>query len=148
MKHMLLLLLLAATTPHASFSQSNPEVASWVANHPNVYIISFDNFQKMSEARKEQLKDQMIVFQGELKMEQLMAYSAEKSLNEAGTVLTKDQDAQELKDWLSAYSDVKIIKRSVFDNMSSGDQTMYLQQNALILIGEKLTVQDIRNYHY
>ena len=146
MKHMLLLLM-AAVTPYASFSQNNSEVARWTANHPNVYIISYDNFQKMSEARKEQLKDQIIVFQGELKMEQLVAYSAEKSLDEPGTALSKDQDSQELKDWLAAYSDVKIIKRSVFDNMNVEDQTMYLQQHALILSGEVITVQDIRNYH-
>lgn len=143
---MVSLLLMAALTPHASFSQSNSEIANWAANHPNVYIVSFDNYQKMPDVRKEQLKDQMIVFQGELKMEQLMAYNAEKSLNEPETA-TKEQDAQDLKDWLSTYQDVKIIKRSQFDSMSSGDQTMYLQQNALILIGERLTVQDIKNYH-
>lgn len=141
------LLLLGALVAHvSSFAQTSPEISAWMSSHPDVYVMSSSNYNATSSDFREQLADKIIVYSGELTIEVLEAYDSDKSYNSADTHAGKDSDAMEIKTWLGLHQDVKIITRSQFDSMSAETQQMYANNGALILIGERITIQDIRNY--
>jgi hypothetical protein len=140
-----LLLLTASIAVYSSHAQNSNEIAVWMSQHPTTYVISEANYDKMSQARKDQLQDRIIVYKNEITIEQLVAYAPMKSAN-AQSDPARDSDLAEIKEWLALNPDIKIIQRSQFDSMSQNEQTMYQEIHALILIGEEITVQDIRNY--
>lgn len=140
-----LLLLTASIAVTASYAQKNNEIASWMSQHPTAYVISEANYDKMSQARKDQLQDRIIVYKNEITIEQLVAYAPLKSTNVQPDP-ARDSDLAEIKEWLALHPDVKIIQRSQYNSMTNADQTMYQEIHALILVGEAIAVQDIRNY--
>ncbi len=140
-----LLLLTASIAVTTSYAQKTNEIAVWMSQHPTTYVISEANYDKMSQARKDQFQDRIIVYKNEITIEQLVAYAPLKSTNTQSDP-ARDSDFAEIKEWLALNPDVKIIQRSQYDSMTEADQTMYQEIHALILIGEEITVQDIRNF--
>ncbi len=140
-----LLLLTASIAVCTSHAQNSSEIAAWMSQHPTTYVISEANYDKMSQARKDQLQDRIIVYKNEITIEQLVAHAPLKSTS-AQSNTARDSDLAEIKEWLALNPDVKILQRSQYNSMTEADQTMYQEIHALILIGEEITVQDIRNY--
>lgn len=134
----------AVSATQAFYAQNQDEISLWTASHPDVYIMSSENYNSLSESTRTKISDLVIVYEGKLTLEKLQAFDQEKSVGSAGTDYRKNSDAQEIKDWLGENQDVKIVKRSVYNSLSEEDKSYYA--GALILIGEKLTVEDIRNY--
>jgi hypothetical protein len=129
--------------------QQDPRIVTWVSTHPSVYIFSEKNYEQLSSDYKSRLKGQVVLFKETLSFEDLMAYDRQEKTNEVSQqTVNKDEDAQMIKNWLAFHSDIKIVKQSEFQAMTVEQQNRYLSFEALILIGEHLTVQDITNYSH
>lgn len=129
--------------------QQDPRIVTWVSAHPSVYIFSEKNYEQLSSDFKSMLKGHVVLFKETLSFDDLMAYDELEKTDEASQqTVTKYEDAQIIKNWLAYRPDVKIVKQSEFQAMTAEQQNMYLSFEALILIGEHLTVQDIINYSH
>lgn len=130
-----------------AFGQSDSRIVTWVSTHPSVHIFSEANYNQLSSDFKSKLKDQVIVYKNELTFNDLMAFDElEKSDVVSSQTVVKDKDAQIIKNWLGTHPDIKIIKQSEFQAMTEERQIMYQSVEALILIGEYITLEDISNY--
>jgi hypothetical protein len=129
--------------------QQDTRIVTWVSTHPSVYIFSEKNYEQLSSDYKSRLKGQVVLFKETLSFEDLMAYDGQEKTNEVSQqTTTRNEDAQMIKNWLAFHSDIKIVKQSEFQAMTVEQQNRYLSFEALILIGEHLTVQDITNYSH
>lgn len=139
-----LLLMCAVSAAQAFYAQNSDEISLWAASHPDVYIMSSENYNSLSEDSRTKINDHVVVYNETLTIEKLQAFDQEKSYTIEEPIYGKGSDAQELKDWRGFNPDVKIVTHSAYNAMSEEDKSYYV--GALILIGEKLTIEDIRNY--
>jgi hypothetical protein len=58
----------------------------------------------------------------------------------------RSENAAIIKVWLAENGDVKILQQSYFDQLNETQRTMYLENDALVLLGELLTLKDITDY--
>lgn len=129
--------------------QQDPRIVTWVSAHPSVYIFSEKNYEQLSSDFKSRLKGQVVLFKETLSFDDLMAYDElEKTDEVSQQIIFKDEDAQIIKNWLAYHPDIKIVSQSEFQAMTAEQQNMYITLEALVLIGEHLTVQDIMNYSH
>ncbi|WP_343747597.1 hypothetical protein [Fluviicola sp.] len=132
-----------------AFTQQDSRILEWVSGHPSVYIFSEANYSQLSSDFKSKLQDRVVVYKDKLLFEDLIAFDGlEKAEAVSMNSELKDEDVQLIKNWLAFHQDVKIIRRSEFQTMPEERKNLYQSENALILIGEYLTVQDITNYLY
>lgn len=142
----LLLLLLATTASAYSNAQESTGIQSWAATHPDVYIVELQTYNSFTEDFKSKIDGNVVVYNGELNLELLESFDQMKSAQVNGDADIKGSGDEEIKEWLGAHADVKIIKRSYYNTCDAATQELYSQIGALILIGESLTLEDIRNY--
>lgn len=147
-KYILLACVLCIQTSYNEvFGQHDSRIVTWVSTHPSVPIFSEANYNQLSSDFKAKLKDQVIIYKDKLTFDDLMAYDRlEKSVEVSQETTIKEEDAQLIKNWRAFHPDVKIIKQSEFQTMTEERRAMYQSYEALILIGEYLTVEDIANY--
>jgi len=143
-----ILLLALSNLNHYAKGQTTTEINQWIAQHPKVHLMSEGNYQKLSEEHRKQFKDHILVYQEHITLDQLMKYDELEKSSNAIAVTSKDSDASEIKEWLGLHPGVKVVTQSQFTAMTPQRQSIYEQAHSLILAGEVITVQDIRNYHY
>jgi len=129
----------------SAFGQTSDNLSSWASQHPDVYLISFENYNLLSQEMKDKLGTNILVYNGSLTMEAIESFEQTKSIpNEKPS--TEVADGQEIKNWLGQHPDVKIVSRSVYSSSDATAQQAYVEYGALILIGETITLEDIHNY--
>lgn len=143
MKHYYLLLG-AFCTYASSFGQKSNDILTWTSLHPDVYLMSSETYNSTSQQLKDKLAGKVLIYDGELTMEVIEHFDQSKSMNKETPI--REDEAQEIKDWLGQHPDLKIIPRSFFDSLNATEQQVYAQHDAMILIGETVTLEDIRNY--
>ena len=88
----------------------------------------------------------ILLFDGELTMGDIEKYEAAKMQ----TIVSKIQYAEnftgELKSWVFEHPDVKIIRRSRYNSLSTAQQEKHEQAGTLVLKGEVLTLKDVQYY--
>ncbi len=133
-----------------SNAQDSEQISNWISTHPDVYIISSDNYSTISASFRDKIKDKVVVFDGQVTMEDLLKYenytvNQEQSTNTT-IVFTGFAESQEAKEWMAAHPEITIISRSYFNSLNTNEQTAHINQRSMILIGEILTAEDIQNY--
>jgi len=131
-------------------AQDSEQIANWISVHPDVYIISSDNYSTISNSFRDKIKDKVIVFEGQITLADLQKYednavNLEESANTT-IVFSGFAESQEAKEWMAAHPEVTIVSRSHFNSLNSNQQAVHINQRSMILIGEILTAQDILNY--
>lgn len=126
-----------------SNAQTN-EIQKWSQAHPSVLLIESNDAVPAYLESLDANGVQYIVFQGEVSMSDIEAFETKRK--PVPITDLDESEAMEIKKWLAEHRDVKIVKRSLFDQMDTQKQTRYVDIGALILIGETITVEDIRNY--
>ena len=106
--------------------------------------MSSETYNSTSQQLKDKLAGKVLIYDGELTMEVIEHFDQSKSMNKETPI--REDEAQEIKDWLGQHPDLKIIPRSFFDSLNATEQQVYVQHDAMILIGETVTLEDIRNY--
>ncbi len=148
-KHILSLGILCfqiATTK--AIGQENSSMAAWLSAHPSVHIFSEKNYDHLSLEFKSKLKGKVIVYKDKLTLDLLTAYETMGKTDEvSSTASARDKsEKQAVKEWLVLNPQVKIIKHSEFLLMTEERRLMYESNEALFLLGEAITYQDIINY--
>jgi hypothetical protein len=143
MKHYLLLSCALGATSFC-IAQNTQEISKWAALHPDIYLVSSENYNSVSQEMKDKIGDNILVYEGKLTLEDIERFDQSKSMNKETPI--REDEAQEIKDWLGQHPDLKIIPRSFFDSLNATEQQVYVQHGTMILIGETVTLEDIRNY--
>lgn len=129
--------------------QQDPRIVTWVSAHPSVYIFSDKNYGQLSSDFKSSLKGQVVIYKEKLTFDDLMAYEqSEKTAEIYQQSNSKDEDTQIIKNWLAYHPNVKLISQSEFQAMTEERKNLYLSLEAMILIGEYITIDDITNYQH
>jgi len=125
------------------FAQSS-DVQKWTQSHPDVIFV------ESSDATPEYLENleannvQYVVYDHEISMLDIQDFEMQ---NKPVAIADLDETtAMEIKKWLAEHGSVKIIKRSIYNQMDSEKQDLYHTNGALILIGEEITLDDVNNY--
>ncbi len=129
----------------SAFGQTSDNVSSWASQHPDVYLISFENYSVLSQDMKDKLGTNVLVYNGSLTMENIEAFEQTKSIP-SEKPSSEVADGQEIKNWLGQHPDLKIVPRSLYNSSDATTQQAYLEHGAMILIGETITLEDIHNY--
>ena len=142
-----LLLICALGTYLPIFAQNSPEVSAWASSHPDVYIVEYQTYNSFTEDFKNKIEGNVVVYHDELSIQLLESFDQMKGIVNHSSDQKSSED-QEIKDWLGAHADTKVITKSYYDTCDSATQQLYHQIGALVLIGEVITITDIRNYNF
>ncbi|MCH2223865.1 MAG: hypothetical protein MK066_03775 [Crocinitomicaceae bacterium] len=130
------------------FSQ-NLDIQKWQLHHPDVVFVEQEIFSNFTDKQVEQLGDKVIVYNSTISMIDISLYesASKSSYLENTNTLIEPSASTEVKTWLAHNGDVKIITRSYYNSLSQERKDAYNNVNALILIGETLTIGDIKSYN-
>jgi hypothetical protein len=128
-------------------------VVNFQKEHPQIEFISLEKFNTFTSEEIALLKGNFIVFSDELSAVHLPDLQTSSELKNINSNSSKNieksfSDLDQIKIWFVTHADVKIVKRSEFNNLSTEDQTLYMDNHYLILLGETLTLIDTQLYPY
>ncbi|GAB5416897.1 MAG: hypothetical protein Crog4KO_17640 [Crocinitomicaceae bacterium] len=124
-------------------AQTN-EIQEWSNANPTVLFVESSDATTAYLENLEANNIDYIVYDQEVSLSDITKFEAK---NKPVSIADLDEsEASEIKLWLSKHRDIKIIKRSLFDQMEASKQSIYLDQGALILLGEQITLEDINSY--
>lgn len=128
------------------FGQNSDDISTWVALHPNVYLLSSETYNSISQEMRDKLGTNVLIYDGQLTIEAIEQFNQteSKSLNTESSY--REDEAQEIKNWLGQHPDLKIVPRSYYEGLTDAQKQEYVLAGSLILIGETITLEDIRNY--
>ncbi len=91
-----------------------------------------------------------IIFDNELKETDILNYSNNGSLKKDYYQIdgfnVRMEEAQFVKEWFASHYDIKVFTNSSINEFTSDEIDYYKSINALILEGELITMQDLKNY--
>lgn len=128
----------------ASSQENIDKIKTWQEQNPNVRFVSYERHQLMTPQERKKLEEQEVIFfHDQIKLEDISQYESKQPKSELELHYTE----QEVKDWNASHSQVKIIKRSTYENSTEATQQEYRECNyCLILNGEFLTLSDIHKF--
>lgn len=99
----------------------------------------------MTQSNYDKLPNEMkLTVKGKVKI--IDENSGFKTENKDANNKSTSENEQALKNWLAENQHVKIVKRSEFNVASNTQQEIYLTNGTMVLIGERITYEDIINY--
>lgn len=99
----------------------------------------------MTQSNYDKLPNEMkLTVKGKVKI--IDENSGFKTENKDANNKSTSENEQALKNWLAENQQVKIVKRSEFNVASNTQQEIYLTNGTMVLIGERITYEDIINY--
>ena len=122
-------------------AQTETQLAEYQANNPEKLIMTRANYELLDKSVQEIIAS-TIVFQDEIGLG--IFGVGDGSITEAGSTQLTDVDF--MKSWLAEHQDLKIVTRSEYNASRPDVQAIYNQPSILVLIGDKLTKQDILNF--
>lgn len=131
-------------------AQSNNEIEIWIENHPNIVLIEKSNLESFTSSQIEKLNGNFIVFDSDIKSDDIKNFEArtEFQVNNSHLENSKINEAQEIKNFLAKYPYIKIVKQSEYLSEPSDIQREYVANACLILIGEEISIHDVKNYKF
>lgn len=131
----------------STFAQSDLAVQQWQNTHPSIMLISSETYASMDETTKKTIEGKSIIFSGAISIQELTdAIQFEKSIENELTASLPNSEKDMIKIWLGTHLDVKIVRNSEFLSADENIQNAYINDHALILNGEFITVEDILKY--
>ena len=140
-----LLLIATGIISIASYSQQS-EIADWQKKHPHILFVEQSDYTPEFKTQLESLNREVIVYNDEITMGLINNYASQNQAKSNIYSAERIEDATTIKIWLSENQDLKIVARSVFNELPAVDQNLLIEHGALILEGEKITLQDIETY--
>ncbi|MES2587493.1 MAG: hypothetical protein V4622_00850 [Bacteroidota bacterium] len=132
------------------FSQTST-ITTWIKNNPEVTFIESKNLQNFSDSEISKLNTKLIVFDSEIKEEDIMKFDKNFSTENSNIIVqasASKTQSQEVKDWKNQNPFVKVVPQSVYKNSSQEIRAEYHANNCMILFGEELTEEDVKNYKF
>jgi hypothetical protein len=133
-----------------AFSQNNQGIIEWQKNNPDVLIIEKNDASSELIEKLNSKGVKYIIFDNELKETDILNYSNNGSLKKDYYQIdgfnVRMEEAQFVKEWFASHSDIKVFTNSSINEFTSDEIDYYKSINALILEGELITMQDLKNY--
>lgn len=124
-------------------AQTN-EIQQWSQANPSVLLIESQDATNLYLEKLEANNVQYIIFNQKISLSDIAEFELKYK---PATIAALDQSAaMQVKTWIAKHPEVKIIKRSLYDQLDVNEQTKYDNFGALILIGEEITLEDISNF--
>jgi hypothetical protein len=151
MKTLQLLLGICFFTSGVGFSQTSAEIAEWQALHSAVFFI------EESDATEELIEKltlsgkQVVIYSEEIKFSDLTdVHSTELKggFYQIDGYLVNSSDADFVKNWMGTHQEIKLFTKSAADLLSEEEINAYSSIEALFLLGEIITLTDLKNYDY
>ncbi|MFK7784782.1 MAG: hypothetical protein AB8B56_06695 [Crocinitomicaceae bacterium] len=131
----------------AAFGQETSKTPyEWQRLNPRIVCMQLSEFNGLSPKKQNVLKDEILLFEGELDMVDIEKYESEQVQNSSSKIQYMEGVSGELKTWVFYHPEVKIIPRSRYNAMGDSDQQKHIDSGTLILKGEVLTLKDIQYY--
>lgn len=141
---MRILLLFFVLMTSSVYSQVDEKtlVNDWLAQNPGFKLHSTIEYQGLSDIDKAALSqmENHIIYDGGLKISDIEAYE------NAVDKLAPRTDEEYVFNWQLNNPSVKVIKHSLFIELTSEKQLIYKNTGAMILLGEEITKADINLY--
>lgn len=123
-------------------------VQQFQQEHPHILFIDQRNTGRFSEAFLAANASSIVYFTDSIRVSDLPDLPEPKSAQAPPPDPALQQDGlQAIKDWVGEHQEIEIIPRSEFDQMDAVTRQSYLDEHALILGGEYITLNDIQSYH-
>jgi len=122
----------------------NSEVQQWAERNPAVLFIENSDATTELISSLEAKGVEYIIYFDEISLSDIEQFEAQTKSEIASNL--DEGEGMAIKKWLAQNSEVKIIKRSFYDQLDTAKQNYYESIGALILIGEEITLEDINNY--
>lgn len=123
-------------------------VEQFQLEHPYVLFIDQRNTGQFTEAFLTANAPYIVYFTDSIKVSDLPEMPELKSVHAPPADPTLQQDGlQAIKDWVGEHQDIQILTRSEYNQMDPVQQQSYVEEHALILAGEHITLNDIQSYH-
>jgi hypothetical protein len=124
-------------------AQTN-EIQQWAEANPSVLLIENQDATTLYLENLESNNVQYIVFNQEISLSDIAEFEI---MHKPTDIAALDPSAAlKIKTWIANHREVKIIKRSVYDQLDASKQSMYDNLGALVLIGEEITLEDISSF--
>jgi hypothetical protein len=130
-----------------SFSiQAQSNTKQWKSANPTVLLIEESDVTPDLLKSLEDNKSSYIIYTNELKQSDIENFEASLKDN-SEQLRMRESEAEVIKIWFGEHPDVKIIKRSDYNNLNDDKKAIYEGEHALILETDVITLQDIENYN-
>lgn len=122
-------------------------VERWQEIHPDVLFFEQSVYDALSNEQQARLGDHIILYTETITLKDIQQYELNTNLAVKSTTIgIEELNSDEIKHWIGTHQDVKIITQSYFTSLTPADQLIYKQNGALVLEGELITLNDIKNY--
>lgn len=129
----------------ASIAQTH-EVGDWQKKHPTVIFVQEQDYTTELAEQFNAKNIQVLVYAEEITMKLIDAYTSDLAQQTNSALIERSDDGSQIKVWLAENQGLKIVPRSMFEAQNEEQQLLLTNSDAMILSGEKLTLQDIENY--
>jgi hypothetical protein len=133
-----------------AFSQNNSEIIEWQKNNPDVIFIEKNDVSNELIEKLDSKGIKYIIFNNEVQESDILNFTSKNSIKseyyQFDGFNVRMEEAQFVKNWFSTHTDIKVFTKSAVANFSNDQFEFYRSINALILEGEIITMQDLKNY--
>jgi translation initiation factor IF-2 len=133
-----------------AFSQNNNEIIEWQKNNPDVIFIEKNDASNDLIEKLDTKGIKYIIFNNEVQESDILNFTSTNSLKSDYYHLdgfnVRMEEAQFVKEWFASHTDIKVFTKSAILAFSPDQIENYRLIDALILEGEIITMQDLKNY--
>jgi hypothetical protein len=131
-------------------AQEELSVSEWQKNNPDVIFIEKNDASTELIEKLDSKGIKYIIFNNDVQESDILNFTNQNSLKkdyyQFDGFSVRTEEAQFVKNWFSTHTDIKVLTKSAVANFSNDQIEFYRSIDALILDGEIITMQDLKNY--
>lgn len=128
-------------------AQNQEELYAFQQNHPEISFYELSDYNNLSSVEKKLLGDKVVIYENDILQSNYADLNSTLDLKTNQTLQQENDSFTEvIKVWLANNQDVKIVPQSMYLEGNQAMRDEYLQNDCMILLGELITIEDIKNY--
>ena len=131
-------------------AQEELSVSEWQKNNSDVVFIEKNDASNELIEKLDSKGIKYIIFNNDVQESDILNFTNQNSLKkdyyQFDGFSVRTEEAQFVKNWFSTHTDMKVLTKSAVANFSNDQIEFYRSIDALILDGEIITMQDLKNY--
>lgn len=131
---------------YSGTAQVSEQLFQFQQTHPEVSFYEENDYNNLSTIEKEIIGENVIVFSQDINQSDLSLYNYSTAKQNQSNQQETNPNSDVIKVWLSNHTDVKIVPQSMYLEGNQAMRDEYLQNDCLILLGDTVTLEDIKNY--
>ncbi|MFN6084771.1 MAG: hypothetical protein ACK476_07565 [Fluviicola sp.] len=131
-------------------AQEELSFSEWQKNNSDVVFIEKNDASNELIEKLDSKGIKYIIFNNDVQESDILNFTNQNSLKkdyyQFDGFSVRTEEAQFVKNWFSTHTDIKVLTKSAVANFSNDQIEFYRSIDALILDGEIITMQDLKNY--